>query len=42
MMEDDGVDPNGTGYGLVISAAARQRRDKNMMQEALRLLLEVS
>ena len=40
MMEKDGVDPSGTGYGLAISAAGRQRYRRDMAQEALRLLVE--
>jgi len=40
-MEEDGVDPNGTGYGLAISAAGRLgARDPRALQEAIRLLVE--
>ena len=32
MMEEDGVDPNGTGYGLAICAAARLGWDRAQLQ----------
>ena len=35
MMEEDGVDPNGTGYGLAICAAARLGWDRSKLQVRL-------
>lgn len=41
LMEADGVDPNGTGYGLAISAASRLgSRNHETLREAIRLLVE--